>query len=261
MTALYPQSWLAYLDILLVFLRLLGLFLLVPAFSHNTIPVVVKLILALSLSLAIYPIVKHFLPPLDFSLSGIFAAAFRETFVGLIMGFAAYVTFEAINLAAQFVGYQMGFGSAGLMDPQTHASVSVLVHLHGWLALMVFFMANMHHHVLQLFVMSFEVTHGLHHEILSNTNVLASIVLFSGKLFVLAVQMAAPLTVLVLVVNAALGVLARMLPQMNVLLFSFPLTMILGFCTLYLVAPELLDYFSSLLGEMATDMVGVVRSL
>lgn len=261
MSALYPTSWLAYLDILLVFLRLLGLFLLVPAFSHETIPMTVKMGLALALSLAIYPIVRGFLPPLDLSLGGIIAAALRETFVGLIMGFAAYVTFEAINLAAQFTGYQMGFGAAGLMDPQTHASVSILVHLNQWLVLMVFFVANMHHHVLQLFVMSFELTHGLHHEILANTTVLASIVLFTGKLFVLAVQMAAPLTVLVLIVNAALGVLARLLPQMNVLLFSFPLTMLLGFCTLYLIAPDLLDYFSSLLGDMAADMVGVVRSL
>lgn len=260
MTALYPVAWTAYLDVFLIFLRLLGLFLLGPAFSHRSIPPTVKVALALALALTLYPIVRPSLPPLTLSLEALVFQGLRETVIGFLMGFTCYLTFEAVNLAAQFVGYQVGFGSAGLIDPVNQASVSVWVPLHGWLVLMVFFFMDMHHQVLRILVMSYQVT-GSQHEFLSDPGVLRALVLISGKIFVLAVQMAAPFTLVALSVNAGLGILARMLPQMNVLLFSFPLTMLLGFCTLYLVAPDLLDYLGGLMGEMSTDLINLLRTV
>jgi flagellar biosynthetic protein FliR len=155
----------------------------------------------------------------------------------------------------------MGFGSAGLIGPQNQASVSVLVPLYGWLALMVFFFADMHHNVIKLFVLSFQATRGFQDGVLSNTAVLAQIALLAGKLFVLAVQMAAPFTALVLVVNVALGVLGRTMPQMNIMLFSFPLTMIFGFCAMYLVAPDLLDYMVQVMGDLSGECLNLLRSL
>ena len=58
-----------------------------------------------------------------------------------------------------------------------------------------------------------------------------------------------------------IGALSRMLPQMNILFFSFPLTLMLGLCTFYLIAPEMIDYFESLMGDMSTDMMGLLKAL
>jgi flagellar biosynthesis protein FliR len=259
MTYFYPEKWISHLNILVILLRFLGFFFLVPGFSHNSIPATFKILLAVALSLALYPIVMQWLPPVGLTLDGIVFIALRESSIGLIMGFAAYITFEAVNLAAQMIGYQMGFGSAGLMDPQNHSQVSIIVPFQGWLLLMVFFLTDMHHQLIRVFVLSFEATKGFDAHIVSQ-GMLKYFINLSGRLFILAVQMSAPFTLLVLATNVAMGVLSRVLPQMNVLLFTFPITMLLGFALLYIIAPELFEYMDNLLNEVVGDLGLLLRN-
>lgn len=261
MNGLYPQNWLSYLGVLSIFLRFLGLFLLVPAFSHRSVPPLFKILFALVLSLAFYPILKWHLPILPTSVAGLVGLVARETVVGFLMGFVMFITFEGIHLAAQFMGYQMGFGTVGLIDPVNHSQVSVLVPLHGWMALMVFFFTDMHHHVLQLFFMSFEITRDLNASIFANPELVQMVIGISAKLFVIALKIAAPLTVLLLGCNIAIGIVSRMLPQMHVILFSFPLTILLGLTALYIFAPDLIGYFESLILGISGDVLGVLRTL
>ena len=158
MTTLYPPHWQSYLDIFLIFLRLTGFFLLIPGFSHRAVPNSVRILFAMAFSLAIYSLVRGSVVSVTDSVSSLVLASLREVSVGLLMGFAAYITFEAINLGAQFVGYQMGLGTAGLIDPQHQSNESIMVPLHSWLALMMFFIGDFHHEMLRLFVSSFVVT-------------------------------------------------------------------------------------------------------
>lgn len=261
MTNLYPQNWSQYLDIILVFLRLLGLFVWLPVFSHASIPGTVRLLLAMAMSLAMYPIVHPYLGGAPVTLGAMAGGALRESLVGLLMGFVAYITFEAIELAAQFVGSQMGLGAAGLMDPMNHSQVSVIVPLHTWLTLMVFLFANLHHEFIRLFAVSFEMTHVSQFTSWSGPGMLSAFFAVTAKLFLVAVQMAAPFTLLLFGLNIAIGVFARLLPQMNMLVFSFTLTLMFGLGGLYIVAPDMLNYMEGLLGEMSHDVLTVLRVL
>jgi flagellar biosynthesis protein FliR len=262
MNQLYPQDPANYLGVLFIFLRLLGLFLLVPGFSHQTIPNTIKVGLALSLSLALYPMLSPLLPHVPTSVGEMTLMALRESAIGFIMGFAGYLTFEGISLGAQFVGYQMGFGTAGVIDPQNQAQVSILVPLHGWLLLMMFFLTDMHHNLLKLFVLSFEVTRQfLGADLVITQALFQTFMTLTTKLFVLAIQMAAPFTLLILCCNVAVGVLSRLLPQMNIILFSFPITILLGFCGLYVLAPDLLSHFELVLQGMTDDVVSVLKTI
>jgi flagellar biosynthesis protein FliR len=82
-----------------------------------------------------------------------------------------------------------------------------------------------------------------------------------GDLFVTAVRMAAPFTLLALASNFAVGVLNRLIPQMNVMLFSFPITILLGLITFYLVAPELLDFIEEMISSTGEKTVALLRAL
>ncbi len=261
MSALYPTSDMAYLTILLVFFRLLGLFLLVPGYSHQAIPLPVKLLLALTTSLVLYPVVSPYVSLNTGSIAGFAGAVIRETTVGFLMGFVAYVTFEAITLGAQFIGYQMGLGTASMLDPDSSAQVSVLVPLQTWMALMVFFISDLHHHVLLVFAESFKATQSLDSVSMSNPLLLKFFLGLTAKLFSLAVQLAAPVTLIVLSCNVVIGMLARIMPQMNILLFSFPITITLGLCAMYLVAPEMLDSVEGVLGEVSGELMTLIRVL
>lgn len=261
MTALYPNDWMSYLGVFTVFVRVLGFFLLVPGFSHKTIPVNIRVLLCLSLSLAFYPLVKKSMGTFPETWGGITLLALSESGVGLLMGFVCYLTYESIHLGAQIVGYQMGFGTAGLIDPQNQSNESLLVPLHSWLALLVIFTTDFHHHLLKLFLMSYVATQKLQSMSFNHQETFQLITQVSGKLFVLAIQMGAPFTLLILSCNVVMGVLSRLMPQLNVMLFSFPITILLGFCALYLLAPEILEYIRNLLDEMGQNCILLLKTL
>ncbi|GAG67536.1 unnamed protein product [marine sediment metagenome] len=183
MASLYPDSWDSYLNIFTVFLRVLGLFVMVPGFSHKSIPMQFKVIFALGMSLAVYPIVAPYLPPVPETLGGLVLLSLRETIIGLLMGMIAYITFEAIHLGAQFIGYQIGMGTAGLIDPVNSSSVSPLVPLHGWIALILFFVLDMHHSLLLVFFTSFEVSNSFDAGTFGSTALLNLFISASANIF------------------------------------------------------------------------------
>lgn len=261
LSELYPQDWTRYLDILAVFLRLMGLFILAPAFNHRSIPANIKVCIALSLALGLYPILRPHLAPFPDQMGDIVALAIRETVIGFFMGFAAHITVEGIHTAAQFIGFQMGFGVGGLMDPQMQSSVTIMVPFYGWIVLMIFFVMNLHHELLALFVQSFKITKSIDSGFTQGSSLITILVGMFGNLFVVAVKMAAPFTLLILASNAAVGVLNRLMPQMNVILFSFPITILLGFATFYVVAPEMLAFIENLLGDVSEQTVAILRAL
>jgi len=261
MTSLYPNNWMAYLGIFTVFVRVLGFFMLVPGFSHKTIPVNIRVLLCLSLSLAFYPLVKSMIGDFPDTWGGILIVALKETGVGLLMGFVCYLTYEAIHLAAQIVGYQMGFGTAGLIDPANQSNESLLVPLHSWLALLVLFTTDLHHYLLKMFLMSYVATQKLQVASFSHVETFRLVTQVSGNLFALAIQMGAPFTLLTLSCNVVMGVLSRLMPQLNVMLFSFPVTILLGFCAIYLLAPEILEYMGNLLNDMTQNCILLLKTL
>lgn len=261
MSIYFPQDWTVLLRIVPVFLRLLGLFLFAPMFGHRTIPGRVKVLLAIALAFALFPIVGRYVAPVGEGLGSLAAVSLKESLIGVLMGFVAYLTFEAIHLGGQFVGYQMGFGAASVLDPQHATDLSVMVPLQGWLALMVFLMADMHHQSIAVFVKSFETTSSLHATFGTEPNLMAFVVGKVGRLFSLAIQLAAPVSLVILACNVLMGVLARLLPQMNILLFSFPITIFFGLAALYVVAPEFLDFLEESLGGMSGDMFDLLKVL
>ncbi len=261
MSIYFPQDWTSILRIVTVFFRLAGLFVFVPLFSHHTIPARMRMMIAVALTFAIFPIVDKFVPPVPEALGALALVVLRESIIGILLGFVGYLTFEAIHLAAQFVGYQMGFGAAGVMDPSHSKEMSVLVPLQGWIALMVFLMADMHHQTLAVFIKSFETTAELHQAFGTHLPLLNLIVDKTGTLFVLAIQLAAPFSLVILACNVLMGVMARLLPQMNILLFSFPVTILFGLGALYIVAPEMLDFLEERLGNMSSDMMEILKVL
>ena len=147
------------------------------------------------------------------------------------------------------------------MDPQMQSSVTVLVPLYGWVVLMLFFVLNLHHELLTLFVSSFRITQKIDGNFLENTSVMNLVVQLFGDLFVVADRMAAPFTLLALISNLAVGVLNRFIPQMNVMLFSFPVTILLGLITFYFVSPELLNFVENLMSEASDRTVNLLRKL
>ena len=198
-----------------------------PFFSNRAIPILSKVGLLAVLTGLLYPIVAP--PPLPENLGEWLAVAGHETAVGLMIGLTLNFVFEGVQLAGQIVGFQFGFSLANVIDPQTQVDTPVLSVFHQLVALLIFLRLDVHHWLLRGLGKSFEY--------LPAGSALSSMtvdVLFrmAGGLWVIGIQIAAPVLLATFAADVALGFLAKASPQFPILFLAIPAKSLLGYSVL-----------------------------
>ena len=210
--------------------RILALLAAAPPFNNAGLTTRVRLVLGLTIAVAIAPA----LPPMPAiepaSGLGLLILA-QQMIIGLAMGFALRLVFSAVDLAGMMISTQMGLGFATAYDPQTASQTPVVSELIGMLALLVFLSIDGHLMVLSTLVQSFTfLPVGL--LAISEASWL-NIANAGGIIFSAGVMLALPAVTALLITNVALGVLGRVAPQLNLIVIGFPVTILLGFIALY----------------------------
>jgi flagellar biosynthetic protein FliR len=208
----------------LVFFRLAGMMLFAPLFGSARLPRRVRAMLVLVLALGVTPGVPHVdLPGSTWQLA---AAIGGEMAFGLAMGMALSLVFVAAQWAGELIGQQMGINLGGVFDPQFGGSGSVLGELYFMLTLVVFLTIDGHHAMLQGVRDSFDalplLTVGIDRGLFDT---IAG--LLSGAT-VLAIRLAAPMLVTMLIVDLVLGLIGKTMPQMNVMSAGLTLRSVVG---------------------------------
>lgn len=210
---------------LLVLARVAGLVVGSPIFGHMLVPIRVRagltLVLAVALGGALPPV-----PDAPTSILGLMGALAVESALGLTLGLVAQFIFAGVLLGGQLAGIQMGFGIANLIDPQSHAQLTIVAQWQQLMAFFIFLVLDIHHLLIAALLASFHTVPvgGL----LMSAAGLRGTVMLAGEIFALGVRIAAPVMVALLLANAALGVLARTIPQLNVFVVGFPVNVGVG---------------------------------
>ena len=120
----------------------------------------------------------------------------------------------------------MGFGIANVFDPVAGAQVSILSNFGFWITLILFLVMNGHHLFIKALAQSFRVVPvgGMN----LGESLLPSMVELSARMFSLGVQLSAPAIVALLLTNAAFGIVAKVVPQINILIVAFPINVGMG---------------------------------
>jgi flagellar biosynthetic protein FliR len=214
----------------LAFFRIAGMMVTVPLFGSARIPRRLKVMFALVLTASLVPTIKPVtLPATTWQLA---AGIGGELLFGLAIGTALSFTFVAVNWAGEIIGQQMGLGLGQVFDPQFGGSGSVIGDLYFFLTLMIFLLINGHHHFLRGVHSTFESL-----PLLSATMTPALLDLASGLLqsaTALALQLAAPMLVTMLVTDVVLGFLGKTIPQINVMTAGLNLRSMVGMVVLIL---------------------------
>ena len=244
---------------LLVLARIAGLLVAAPLFGHLLLPLRVRAALAVMLAAALGPAVAAAAPPPPATLIGLAGAVAIESALGALMGLAAQFIFAGVQLGGQMAGIQMGFGLAGLIDPQTRAQVTVVAEWQQLLALLVFLALDVHHLLLAAVVASFRAAPpgGV---ALASLGLGAAIAM-AGDIFALGARIAAPVLVVLLLTNAALGVLARTIPQINVFVVGFPLNAGVGLLVLGAALPFAFRLLAARFGALEPALGALVQGL
>jgi flagellar biosynthetic protein FliR len=182
----------------------------------------------------------------------------QEILVGIAMGFAVQLVFDAIALGGQVISMSMGLGFAVFLDRVRGVNVPVLGQLFLMVGMLVFLSLDGHLALIQLVADSFQLlpisAGGLSSDALSN------LLQWSSQVFVIALKIALPAITGLLVVNLAFGVTSRAAPTLNLFAIGFPVAMLLGFVVIFLSMGSLVENVSRYLDAALTMLPVLLRS-
>lgn len=217
---------------LLVFARIGSAVMLLPGFGEAYVAPRVRLVLALLLSLVVLPLAAPDLPPLPDSPLALALLLGREIVVGLFLGTLARLLLLALLTGGMIIALQSGMANALANDPASAQQGSIIGNFLMALGAVLIFATDLHHLLLRALVDSYGLfTPGAPLEIGDMADMVARIVSAS---FALSMQIAAPFILVGLIFYLGLGLLARLMPQVQVFFVAMPLQIMLGMVVLML---------------------------
>ena len=230
-----------------VFLRVSAFLLVLPFFSMVNFPVIMRTALsALTAWLLAQNLPAYSGVPL--SMVALVSIMAQEVCVGLLLGFVARMVFFAVDLAGGIVATEIGLNTGAIMNPMSHMSSPVPGLILFFLAAVVMLSLDLHHWVLLSFQRSYEVLPiGSTH---LNASLLTELMSQIAHLFVVGLQIAAPVLAVSFIVTVVFGMLSRAAPQTDVFVLSFTFRVAGGLAvlglTLQLTAQYVMNYFHRL---------------
>ena len=227
---------------LAISVRLSGLMLFAPFLGSNVIPARVKAALVLGLTFLIYPMVSRtwvLMPLSEWPL-----LVFRELIVGIALGIATQIVFEAVQMAGQVLSVQMGYSLVNILDPNTQVDTTVVAMFHQSIAMLIFLRLDVHLWLLRAVGNSFSY---LPPGSASLSKPFVTMLLGAGTaILITGVQIAAPVLSATLLTDIVLGLLGKASPQLPLMLLGPAVKSLLGLSILFASLKYWPDMFRSL---------------
>jgi len=230
-----------------------------PIFGSLQVPERVKAGLAICVALLLAPLLAPLTPAQDLSLLELTLILANEVLLGLLIGLTARLIFTAVELGGTVIGYQMGFAAANVFDPQTQQQLSLVTQFQNLFAMMVFLALDGHHIFFSLIVESYQRLPPGPPAFAGET---AEMLLrFTQHMFVLGIKFSAPILAILLLSNTVLGIMARIFPQLNVFLLSFPLNIGISLIVIALTLNLTLLLLRREFDELGARILGLLSTL
>lgn len=243
----------------LVFLRVGAIIMSIPVFDSKSVPLFFKVALAFTTSIVLFPMLN--LEPLpvltNFFVMGISVAG--EILLGLVIGFSVKLIFAGIQLAGQLAGYQMGMALANVMDPSASQQVPLLAQFTNLIGLLIFIAINAHHWFIKALTHSFQMVPPLN--VSFNGSLTEHLIKMSGNMFVIGIQVGAPVIAVLLITSVAFGLIARTVPQMNVFIVAMPLKIGIGLLFLGLSLPYFSAFLQKIFGGLGQNIIFMLKAM
>ncbi|XIA63955.1 flagellar biosynthetic protein FliR [Bradyrhizobium sp. TZ2] len=238
---------------MLVFARVGAMVMLLPGLGESNIPVRIKLAIALLLTLIILPLHRNAYQVDLTSMTSLGVLMVHEIVIGIVLGATARVTLSALAVAGSVIAQQLGLGFVTAVDP-TQGQQGVLIgNFLSILGVTLLFATDSHHLVIAALNESYRIfSPG---ELMPSGDVAALATRAFATAFKIGLQLSAPFLVFGLVFNIGLGVLARLMPAMQVYFVGVPLSIMVGFVIFALVLAGMmgtyLNYFTGVMHELS----------
>lgn len=235
---------------ILVFVRFGTAFMIMPGIGDSFVSARVRLLMALAITFALFPVLQPLMPNAGMSTFALLTLIIMEFIIGLFFGTVARIFMTALDTAGMVISIQSGLGNAQLFNPNLATQGSLMGAFMSVTGVVLLFATNLHH----LLIMGvFESYQLFPVGAIPDTGSMADMMTRAVQAsFTIGVKMAAPFIVITLLIYTGMGVLARLMPQVQVFLIALPIQILLALIMLTLI---LAAAFSFWLGQFEQGMI------
>ncbi len=232
---------------MLVFVRCSAMMLASPVFGAQSTPVQIRVLTTFAISAALTAIIQPKIGPVPTDMYGFVSSVIQELLAGLLIGMFMSLAMQVALIAGAICDLQVGLSMSQAMNPITGVSVTVLSQFKFLLGVVIFLQIDAHHMLIELFVRSYQTVPSL--SMSSVPAVQAGLLHLLGTVFLLALQIAAPVMAVSFVVDAGLGIINRAVPQMQAMNVGLPAKIGIGLTAVGLGLPALAGGVNAAVGE------------
>jgi flagellar biosynthetic protein FliR len=248
-----------FIIVLLIFIRIISAFIAAPIFGHKAFPVIVKISIAFVIAYIIFLVRDNSLTKVEFGLWWLAMNSLKEIVAGLIIGFSINLVFYGLSFAGSIIGFDMGLSMAHVFNPLEEADSNIIGEAIYLAAILIFFLINGHHYLIRALEFSFTaIPLG---EFVFNQSVYDLLIKYSVNVFVIAIKISAPILISFFLVHIAGGIIARVIPQMQIFFVMQPLKIGLGFILLFITMPLLIYAIKNLLKSFEDNLYTLIRTM
>jgi len=227
-----------------------------PLFGARGVPSLWKIGISMLIAIVLMPAVPK-VSGYPETAAQIIIAFLSEALLGLILALTVNMFFTSIQMAGHFMSFQMGFSMATIMDPQSGVQNSVLTEMMYILTILLFFTMDGHHIFLRALAASFQAAPPT--GVVFDNSIAGILVKVSGNMFLTGLKLAAPMVIALFLSNLCLGIIARTVPQVNILMVGFPINICIGLIFLMMTFANIAPFLSGLFKDMGEALMSLIR--
>lgn len=236
-------------QILLVFARTGAAIMLLPGVGETFVPIRVRLMFSAVLALAVAPAISPQLPPEPDSAAGLLTLIAGEVLIGIYFGLVARILLLTLDTAGRVISFSSGLASATIFNPSITEQGSAIGLILTLLGVLLLFITDLHHLVIRAVVESYGVFRP--GGALMFADLSEAVTELVASSFKVAIQLAAPFYVFSLLFFVCLGVLARLMPQLQIFFIGLPVQIYMGLFVLATILGALMSAFLTYYADTA----------
>lgn len=248
-----------FIIVLMIFLRIIAMIVTAPILSNSAIPVLAKIFVAVVISYIVFLTIDKSEIIIDLNIISIALNGIREVLTGFIMGYMLNFVFYGISFAGTLIGYDMGLMMAEVMNPLQETSNNVVGEMIYFISMMIFLLINGHHYIISAVVASFDVIPIAKFSV--TLPVVQMIVKYSFAVFTIALKIASPILVSFFLIHIAEGIIARVIPNIQVFFITQPAKIAIGFVFLSALAPLYVFAIKNLLQNYQSQLTEIIKTM
>lgn len=220
---------------LLIVVRIATFVYVAPFFSQRGIPNQVKVGFSIFFAALLYGVIPDKTIPVYSTIWGYAVLVMREALVGLLLGFSAVICTSVVLFAGRIIDMETGLSMANLVDPTTNTSESMTGVMFQYIITLMLILTGMYEYIIRAVAEAYELI-PVGRAVFDSEKLLQSIIKFLADYMSIGFRICLPVFAVMLILNAVLGIMTKVAPQVNMFAVGMQMKVLVGIVTLFLMA-------------------------